>query len=171
MSLYVQDNEWGTKYPHFQKSEFTCPCCGSVGEGIASSLLEDLEILRNKYGAIIITSGYRCPSYNVSVGGVSNSAHLKGQASDIYFTSGITNDQNTRINIVEEIKTLPNYHYSYCNINGDFPNMGNAIHMDTNLVDTEPIPEPVPNSDDEKESLIKQLLRKLIELLSRILGD
>ena len=27
MSKYVQDNEWGTKYPNFRKDEFRCPCC------------------------------------------------------------------------------------------------------------------------------------------------
>ena len=138
MSLYVQDDEWGTKYPHFQKSEFVCPCCGSIGNGIASTLLVDLERLREEYGALIITSGYRCPNYNREVGGVSNSAHLKGQAADFVPTSGITNNQDSRIAIVNEIKGFPYYHYCYCNVNGDYPNMGNAIHMDTNLVDPEP---------------------------------
>ncbi len=131
--MYVKDDEWGTKYPHFQKSEFTCPCCSSIGDGIASSLVELLETLRNEYGAIIITSGYRCPSYNKNVGGVSNSAHMKGQAADFVPASGITNNQDNRIAIVNEIKTLPNYHYAYCNVDGNYPNMGNAIHVDTIL--------------------------------------
>ena len=26
----------------------------------------------------------------------------------------------------------------YCNVNGNHPNMGSAIHMDTNLVDIDP---------------------------------
>ena len=144
MSLYVQDDEWGTKYKHFQKSEFKCPCgnCNGYGNGIASSLLVDLEKLRDEYGALIITSGYRCPSYNASVGGVSNSAHMKGQAADFVPASGITNNQDSRIAIVNEIKGMPYYHYAYCNVNGNYPNMGNAIHMDTNLVDTEPTDAP-----------------------------
>ena len=135
MSCYVKDEEWLTKYPHFQKEEFICPCCKSIGNGIASSLVELLETLRSEYGPVIITSGYRCSSYNASVGGVSNSAHMKGQAADFVFSSGITNDQNNRIDIVNEIEKLPNYHYAYCNINGDFPNMGSAIHVDTYLTD------------------------------------
>lgn len=145
MSLYVTDEEWNSgKYPHFKKEEFRCPCgkCDGYGNGIASSLLVDLEKLREEYGALIITSGYRCPSYNASVGGVSNSAHMKGQAADFVPASGITNNQDSRIAIVNEIKGMPYYHYSYCNVNGNYPNMGNAIHMDTNLVDTEPTDAP-----------------------------
>ena len=130
---YVKDDEWGTKYPHFQKDEFICPCCGSIGVGIATSLVELLEKLREEYGSVIITSGYRCPNYNAEVGGIPNSAHLKGQAADFIFGSGINNNQNERIKIVEEIKTMPNYHYAYCNIDGNYPNMGNAIHVDTYL--------------------------------------
>ena len=115
-----------------------CPCCHSVGVGIATSLMETLERLRDEYGAIIITSGYRCPSYNAQVGGVSYSAHMKGQAADFVPSSGITNNQDSRIAIVNELKTFPNYHYAYCNVNGDYPNMGNAIHVDTILTGDEP---------------------------------
>ena len=139
MSKYVQDNEWGSKYPNFEKSEFKCPCCGGYGVGIASSLVANLQTLRNKYGSLVVTSGYRCESYNKRVGGIAGSAHTKGQAADFYFGSGILSNQNTRVNVVNEIKSMPNYHYSYCNVNGNYPNMGSAIHMDTNLVDTNPI--------------------------------
>lgn len=168
MSFYVKDDEWGTKYPHFQKSEFTCPCCGSVGDGIASSLLVDLEKLRDEYGAIQITSGYRCPNYNREVGGVSNSAHMRGQAADFYIMSGITNNQDNRIAIVNEIKGMPYYHYAYCNVNGDTPSMGNAIHMDTYLVDIEPEPQPepqpMPEPIDDKDKQIEELNATIKEL-------
>ena len=137
MGKYVQDNEWGTKYPNFRKEEFKCPCCGKYGNGIASSLVQNLQALRNKYGNLIVTSGYRCPAYNKRVGGSTNSAHLLGQAADFYFASGILGNQNTRIAVINEIKKMPNYHYSYCNINGNYPNMGSAIHIDTILVDDE----------------------------------
>lgn len=138
MSKYVQDNEWGTKYPNFKKTEFKCPCCNGYGVGIASSLVELLQKLRNKYGAIVITSGYRCPSWNKKVGGNKNSAHMKGQASDFYFKSGILANQSKRIAVVNELKKMKNYHYAYCNVNGNHKNMGSAIHIDTNLVDTDP---------------------------------
>lgn len=137
MSKYVRDWEWGTKYPNFRKSEFKCPDCGGYGNGIASSLLDVLQDLRDKYGSLVITSGYRCPSYNKRVGGVSNSKHMSGQAADFYFSSGILGNQNTRIRVRDEIKKMPNVHYTYCNVNGNYPNMGNAIHVDTYLKDTD----------------------------------
>jgi zinc D-Ala-D-Ala carboxypeptidase len=43
-----------------------------------------LEPLRQKVGAIVVTSGYRCPRVNKAVGGVVTSQHLLGQAADIY---------------------------------------------------------------------------------------
>lgn len=43
-----------------------------------------LDPLRLKVGAIIVTSGYRCPKVNKAVGGVATSQHLLGQAADIY---------------------------------------------------------------------------------------
>ena len=138
MSKYVQDNEWGVKYKNFRKEEFKCPCCGGYGVGIASSLVENLQKLRDKYGSLIITSGYRCLNYNKKVGGIAGSQHTKGQAADFYFGSGILVNQNTRINVVNEIKGMPNYHYAYCNVNGNYPNMGSAIHMDTLLTGDNP---------------------------------
>lgn len=130
---YVKDSEWETVFPNFRKEEFMCNC-KSVGKGISYSLVSNLQKLRNKYGSIHIYSGYRCPKCNASVGGASNSAHLTGQAADFQFDSGNLANQNTRINIVNEIKGMSNYHYSYCNINGSNPGMGNSIHMDTTPV-------------------------------------
>ena len=43
-----------------------------------------LEPLRRRYGAIIITSGYRCKPLNKAVGGTATSQHLRGEAADIY---------------------------------------------------------------------------------------
>ena len=42
-----------------------------------------LDPLRAACGPITINSGYRCPSLNSLVGGVSNSQHVTGQAADI----------------------------------------------------------------------------------------
>jgi hypothetical protein len=136
MSKYVQDNEWGTKYPNFKKSEFKCPCgkCNGYGKGIATTLVQTLQDLRNKYGkSITITSGYRCPSNNKKAGGVSNSKHMEGSAADFYM-SGF-NSQSTRINMVNELKKTKYYRYAYCNVNGNYPNMGNVVHIDTKIVD------------------------------------
>ena len=46
--------------------------------------IEQLDELRRLYEhPIIITSGYRCPALNKTVGGKPNSQHVKGQAADI----------------------------------------------------------------------------------------
>ncbi len=44
-----------------------------------------LEQVRGVLGSVplIITSGYRCPALNAAVGGVADSAHVKGLAADI----------------------------------------------------------------------------------------
>lgn len=49
--------------------------------------LNVLEPLRRRYGAIIITSGYRSPEVNQAVGGANCSQHLSGEAADIYIGS------------------------------------------------------------------------------------
>jgi len=75
---------------HFKQSDFKCKCCGKLPpNGIKTSLLLRLESLRAKCGneKISITSGYRCPSHNASVGGVSSSQHIQGTAADIVISS------------------------------------------------------------------------------------
>ena len=68
--------------PHFNLSEFACPCCKRVM--LHPLLLEKLEKLRKIIERpIYITSGYRCFAYNRKVGGVANSYHLIGLAADI----------------------------------------------------------------------------------------
>ncbi|HOF03672.1 MAG TPA: D-Ala-D-Ala carboxypeptidase family metallohydrolase [Atribacterota bacterium] len=68
---------------YFYLDEFQCPCCQQVM--LYSLLLEKLIELRYKIEKpVIINSGYRCPSNNLEVGGVSNSYHLLGRAADIF---------------------------------------------------------------------------------------
>ena len=68
---------------NFKQSEFACKCgCGF--DLISHELVETLQELRDAIKKpIIIVSGCRCPDHNAEVGGVSNSAHLVGQAADI----------------------------------------------------------------------------------------
>ncbi len=46
-----------------------------------------LEPLRARFGAIRVTSGYRCEALNRAVGGVETSQHLLGEAADIHVAS------------------------------------------------------------------------------------
>jgi uncharacterized protein YcbK (DUF882 family) len=47
-------------------------------------LTQQLQIIRDYTGkSITINSGYRSPEHNRSIGGVSNSQHVKGKAADI----------------------------------------------------------------------------------------
>jgi zinc D-Ala-D-Ala carboxypeptidase len=55
-----------------------------------------LQPLRDNYGPVVVTSGYRCPELNTAIGGAVNSQHLEGKAADIHIP-GIPNDQLARI--------------------------------------------------------------------------
>lgn len=74
-------NNWGgVKY--FVPAEFLCPCCGH--EQMTNSFISKLDnarLLLNE--PMMITSGYRCKSYNTSLEGAENSRHLYGDAVDI----------------------------------------------------------------------------------------
>lgn len=69
---------------HFDTTELSCKC-GCQGLTYDYDLIEKLEKLRNVLGdnPIVITSGYRCPSHSVKVGGTATDAHTKGIAADI----------------------------------------------------------------------------------------
>jgi hypothetical protein len=74
----------GNLSKHFDLSEFRCQC-GCGGENPSKLLIERLEKLFDLMDAksIVITSGYRCPKYSVSVGGYSSDAHTCNIAADI----------------------------------------------------------------------------------------
>jgi len=69
---------------HFTLGEFFPKSSEYDGVRVHPDLVEMLEKIRRKTGKLTITSGYRPPAYNRSVGGVSNSQHLDGLAADIY---------------------------------------------------------------------------------------
>ncbi|NIT03521.1 DUF882 domain-containing protein [Candidatus Saccharibacteria bacterium] len=81
----------------FYEDEFACPCCGEVK--IDSDLIARLDYLRTELGAPIeIASGYRCPTYNKSLGGARYSAHTIGMAADISIP-----DNHYRFKLLERI--------------------------------------------------------------------
>lgn len=69
----------------FTMDEFACKCgCGRHVDKMNSTFLARLNTARgiSDY-PYIITSGYRCPTYNMTIGGKKKSAHLSGRAVDI----------------------------------------------------------------------------------------
>jgi len=70
--------------PHFTREEYQCKgsnCCGHDCKMDFEHLIK-MEKVRAIVGRIKINSAYRCKIHNAEVGGVSNSFHMKGQASD-----------------------------------------------------------------------------------------
>lgn len=68
---------------HFLEEEFACHCCGMVM--VQPELVKKLEGLRRLAGGpVVVTSGYRCPANNKSVGGVVNSYHTRGMVADVF---------------------------------------------------------------------------------------
>ena len=79
-------SEWTSKY--FKQSEFACKCgCGF--NAINPELVKKLDYLRETLGMpLVVNSGCRCEEYNKKVGGKSDSAHTRGNASDIQINGG-----------------------------------------------------------------------------------
>ena len=68
----------------FRVREFACND-GSDTVKIDMELVKQLQRIRSWAGAsVIISSGYRTPSWNAKIGGASKSKHLYGMAADIY---------------------------------------------------------------------------------------
>jgi zinc D-Ala-D-Ala carboxypeptidase len=75
----------------------------NVPERIALKQLVDnlLQPLRDLYGKPIrVTSGYRSPLVNKSIGGAQQSQHVKGQAADI--TGGSAEENEILFNLIRE---------------------------------------------------------------------
>lgn len=72
---------------NFNLKEFYCKDGTPVPSHLHANvreLAEQLQVIRDYIGKpILITSGYRTPSYNKQVKGTPRSLHLKGKAADI----------------------------------------------------------------------------------------
>lgn len=78
--------------PNFNSDEFTCKC-GCGGNKINAKFVERLQVLRYKLKTpITVTSGYRCSTHSVRVGGSASDAHVRGFAADIQ-ARGYTSEQ------------------------------------------------------------------------------
>lgn len=68
---------------NFKRSEFECNC-GECGlDTVDAALLTLLQDVRDKFGALRVTSGHRCEDHNKRIGGKDKSYHLQGRAADI----------------------------------------------------------------------------------------
>ena len=125
------------------KTELSCHCKGKYCTGYPAiysvNALTYLQDVRNEYGAVSVISPLRCNKQNKLVGGVTNSAHKKGQAFDIQNTK-ICLNLNTRKNFIDKFIKKPKSVYAYCNGYGKTkdrttypkaPGMGKSIHIQT----------------------------------------
>lgn len=125
------------------KTELSCHCKGKYCTGYPAiysvNALTYLQDVRNEYGAVSVISPLRCSKQNKLVGGVTNSAHKKGQAFDIQ-NAKICLNLNTRKNFIDKFIKNPKSVYAYCNGYGKTkyrttypkaPGMGKSIHIQT----------------------------------------
>ena len=69
---------------NFHLSEYACKCNKCDEVMVDMDHIAKLQQLRHDLGSsITITSAYRCTEHNANVGGVKNSQHVKGTATDI----------------------------------------------------------------------------------------
>ncbi|WP_299081673.1 D-Ala-D-Ala carboxypeptidase family metallohydrolase [uncultured Paraglaciecola sp.] len=70
----------------FSDAELDCKCPDLAGcdyRGMHQTVMAMVNDLRERFGPLVVTSGYRCPQHNVNVGGSSDSYHVKGMAIDL----------------------------------------------------------------------------------------
>ena len=134
---------------NFTPEEFSCECggkyCTKFPSLISIRLLKNLQKTRNKLGVpMTITSGIRCQRWNTICGGATFSRHMTGQAID--FVSDKTKTFTQRKKLIDWYIKLygSNYAYQYkygrtkwrtytgSNPNCNYPEMGNAVHIDVN---------------------------------------
>ncbi len=126
-------SETGAK-EYFSLKEFKCGCGGKYCSGypvvLNAGFLKRLLILREELDKpVVITSGERCQESNDKTpGSVKNSKHVTGRACDIY-VAGVTDTLKGRQKVMKIWKDNGGG-YTYCNVNGSHPNMGNAVHVE-----------------------------------------
>lgn len=142
---------------NFEPTEFKCECGGRHCTGYPDYMkpveLQHIQKIRDMYGVpITITCGLRCKGYNAECrGSIVNSLHLTGYAID-YYQPGHTVTLAQRKASINDIKKLPNHHYTYgdgINSNGvkvKANYMGNALHTDTQ-------PGPLSPTSDQSTGL------------------
>lgn len=127
---------------NFELEEFACHCKGKYCTGYPAELsiyaLQNIQKVRDKYGATTITSPLRCSKWNsLQKGSSSSSKHKSGKAFD--WTNAKTKTLEGRKEQMNYWFTLKYPNYSYCNgwektskraYSYTAKNMGNAVHGD-----------------------------------------
>jgi uncharacterized protein YcbK (DUF882 family) len=76
---------------NFSISEFQCKCGCEMPDDVKKNvevLAENLQIVRDILDEPIrVNSAYRCVAHNKDIGGVSNSQHILGKASDVVISN------------------------------------------------------------------------------------
>lgn len=128
---------------NFKLEEFKCECKGKWCTGyhttLSIDLLKYIQKLRNKYGALTITSGLRCVTYNSNIGGIRGSKHTQGKAID-WYTSYTTKSFAKRKEAINwYANSCSKMNYAYCNGYARYkyrkeypsvPTMATSIHID-----------------------------------------
>ena len=98
---------------NFKRSEFNCKCgCGY--NVVTQRLADTLQEIRDYIGKpIVIVSGCRCETHNRKVGGVPESAHMKGEAADIMVKGWDAVELGSHIKNLYEAGKLRSLTYAY----------------------------------------------------------
>lgn len=96
----------------FTREEFRCKCGGKYCNGFPAEPKEQMvriadQLRRNLGVPITIVSGLRCPEWNAIQGGVVNSQHMFGEASDIWAKG------KTQASVEAELDRIGGVRYHY----------------------------------------------------------
>ena len=99
---------------NFNKKEFDCKCGCEMPSSVfyeIEELANELQTIRDRFNAPIqINSAYRCLSHNKAIGGVSNSQHVLGKASDIVIKGYTPNEVADQLEVMLEDECLFPFH-------------------------------------------------------------
>lgn len=131
MSKKMTKKDWET-FKFFKPEEFACPCgCDKSPDDMDYYLIRILYKIRVHYKKpVYITSGYRCQKLNDRTpGSVKTSRHVVKKAVDFYIP-GVTDTEKGREELIKYAKKWKGFKYAYHNKNGNYPNMGKAVHIE-----------------------------------------
>jgi hypothetical protein len=92
----------------------------SAGKALCNNLLEPI---RQKFGPVIIHSGFRGPSLNKAVGGSKTSQHMKFEAADFHCANATLQE------VFDWIRKESGLHYGQVILEGSTPSKPTWIHI------------------------------------------